>query len=248
MAVIAMIGVGFVAIAAAQDSPSANVEVRVWQSTRDAERLWISARPEGGSWATLGTIPLEMGERNSRETLRYEDIVLSVPVGVASEACAESTRLIESAFADIQVTSCAEGGWGHHGVREIAGFLEWESAIVAWRGTYESCSEDCHPSVALYRVSISFSPEWGGEICTEFLEWLKGETRNVAVYGPCVANAAATYWRDGTSDMSWIIRGSFTTNEGKSYEYRSDPFESLETESVTITYQELGDEVSVVYY
>ena len=80
-----MIGVAIMAIAAAQEPPpdppathSANVEVRVWQSTRNAERLYISARPEGGSWRTLGTIPLDMSGLNSRETFRYGDIVVGV--------------------------------------------------------------------------------------------------------------------------------------------------------------------------
>ena len=80
LAVTAMIGVAFIAIAAAQDGNTANVEVRVWQSTSDAESLYISARPEGGSWGTLGTIPLDMSGLNSRETFRYGDITVAVPL------------------------------------------------------------------------------------------------------------------------------------------------------------------------
>ena len=38
----------------------ATVETRVWQSVRDPERLWLSARVEGGSWATLGTVRLPL--------------------------------------------------------------------------------------------------------------------------------------------------------------------------------------------
>ncbi len=75
-----MIGVATIAIVAAQDSRTANVEVRVWQSTSDAESLYISARPEGGDWGTLGTIPLDMSGLNSRETYRYGDITVAVPL------------------------------------------------------------------------------------------------------------------------------------------------------------------------
>ena len=75
-----MIGVAIIAVVAAQDGNSANVEVRVWQSTSEAESLYISARPEGGSWATLGTIPLDMSGLNSRETFRYGDITVAVPL------------------------------------------------------------------------------------------------------------------------------------------------------------------------
>ena len=58
---------------------TANVEVRVWQRVSDASALYISARPEGGSWATLGTIPLDMTGRSSTGAYRYGDIALSVP-------------------------------------------------------------------------------------------------------------------------------------------------------------------------
>ena len=57
-----------------------NVEIRVWQSTRDAETLYISARPEDGDWGVLGTISLDMSGLNSRGTYRYGDITLQVPV------------------------------------------------------------------------------------------------------------------------------------------------------------------------
>ena len=32
------------------------IELRVWQDVDDAEDLWVSARPSGGSWRTLGTV------------------------------------------------------------------------------------------------------------------------------------------------------------------------------------------------
>ena len=61
---------------------TANVEVRVWQRVTDAESLYISARPEGGSWRTLGTIPLGRGEATAYQTsasgrYRYSDITLA---------------------------------------------------------------------------------------------------------------------------------------------------------------------------
>lgn len=51
----------------AQGNAEATVEVRVWQSLEDAERLYISARPAFGSWATLGTIPLPLDDGRSRD-------------------------------------------------------------------------------------------------------------------------------------------------------------------------------------
>lgn len=67
------------------------IEVRVWESTSNPTSNYISARPEGGSWRTLGTIPL--GERpastyewTSNGRFRYSDIRLLVPLPDAPEA------------------------------------------------------------------------------------------------------------------------------------------------------------------
>ena len=68
-----------VALAFAQSESTANVEVRVWQRVSDAQALYISARPEGGSWATLGTIPLDMTGRTA-SGFHYGDIALRAPL------------------------------------------------------------------------------------------------------------------------------------------------------------------------
>ena len=62
------------------DITIAGVDVRVWQRISDARRLYISARPRGGSWSTLGTIPLDMSGRSSTGTFRYGDITVRVPL------------------------------------------------------------------------------------------------------------------------------------------------------------------------
>ncbi|MCY4391870.1 MAG: hypothetical protein OXE43_07440 [Chloroflexi bacterium] len=56
LALVIAVGGALGAIAATRDT-TVTVEVRVWQSTSDAERLYISARPQGGRWDTLGTVP-----------------------------------------------------------------------------------------------------------------------------------------------------------------------------------------------
>ena len=62
------------------------VEVRVWQQVSDAHGLHISARPRGGSWGTLGTIPLDMTGRSSTGTYRYGDITVRVPVSASASS------------------------------------------------------------------------------------------------------------------------------------------------------------------
>ena len=81
------------AVAIAQEGPpdpatetTANVEVRVWQNVRDARSIYISARPEDGSWATLGTIPLPLDDGySSNRSFRYGDITVAVPVASATK-------------------------------------------------------------------------------------------------------------------------------------------------------------------
>ena len=106
LAVIAVIGVATIATVFAQDEPpptptalayTAGVDVRVWQSVMDDSSLYISARPEGGSWQTLGTIPLDMTGLNSRETYRYGDITVGVELpGIAPPPSTTTPTAIDS--------------------------------------------------------------------------------------------------------------------------------------------------------
>ena len=60
--------------------PIINIEVRVWEDVRDPTKNYISARYEGGSWRTLGTIRLPLTDGTSRSgRFRYGDIILAVP-------------------------------------------------------------------------------------------------------------------------------------------------------------------------
>ena len=59
---------------------TARVEVRVWQSVSDDRGIYVSARPAGGSWATLGTIPLDLDGLSSSRAYRYGDIAVDVPL------------------------------------------------------------------------------------------------------------------------------------------------------------------------
>ena len=79
--VVALAGVSIGAGVLAQSQRTANVEVRVWEDVNDPERNYISARPEGGSWRTLGTIPLPLTDGvSSSGRFRYGDITLAVPL------------------------------------------------------------------------------------------------------------------------------------------------------------------------
>lgn len=72
-----------------------NVELRVWQRIANPLHLYVSARHEAGSWATLGTIPLALDRENSRRTFRLGDTSLEVPLpaGEPAQPLAETQHL-----------------------------------------------------------------------------------------------------------------------------------------------------------
>ncbi len=93
------------ALAIAQSSRTANVEVRVWEDVNDPLSNYISARPEGGSWRTLGTIALPLDDGiSSSGRFRYGDITLAVPL---PDATARQTPSASSQTAqpDIEITN-----------------------------------------------------------------------------------------------------------------------------------------------
>ncbi len=62
------------------DLAVADIQVRVWQHVIDAERIYIGARPKGGDWRTLGTIPLPLDDGHSSDgSYRYGDLAVTVP-------------------------------------------------------------------------------------------------------------------------------------------------------------------------
>ena len=98
----------------AQSSPTANVEVRVWQRISDARALYISARPEGGSWRTLGTIPIDMSGISGSRAYRYGDITVTVPRAGTSAAVVE-VRVWQRVRDDLSLYISARprgGSWG----------------------------------------------------------------------------------------------------------------------------------------
>ena len=148
VALIGALTLSLVAAVAAQDS-TANVEVRVWQSTGDAERLYISARPDGGSWDTLGTIPLDMSGLNSRGTFRYGDITVAVPLPAdPSEPLtiddSEGCRALVDAGRDysyaLTIMSCEAtfhpGGYESIAFWSLEGQVEARGTVATYRGDY----------------------------------------------------------------------------------------------------------------
>ena len=68
------------ALGSAETEPGVStvtVEMRLWQDVHNAENVWISARPQGGDWRTLGTIPFPLDAEDGAATYRYRDLAIA---------------------------------------------------------------------------------------------------------------------------------------------------------------------------
>ena len=92
-AVAALLGVVVLAVGAAQGDATATVEVRVWQNVRDHLDIIVNARPQGGSWPTLGAVELPLDDGVSATGSRYGDIALDVPLRTGGPAAAIEVRV-----------------------------------------------------------------------------------------------------------------------------------------------------------
>jgi len=116
LALIALAGLMVVVpTAEAQGGATATVEVRVWQNVGDLEDIRISARPAGGDWRILGTIPLPLDETSDSGTYRYGNIDLDVPLPYRTSPATVEVRVWQRLGANERVYISARpagGDWG----------------------------------------------------------------------------------------------------------------------------------------
>ena len=111
------------------------VEARVWQDVENGRTIYVSARPAGGSWKTVGTPRLPLDQE--LEGVRYGVLVMQVPVpgSNALEVCSGGVVIPEPEDNPGLVQDClalfksgpilAGSGRGWHG--------RWEKARTNWR-------------------------------------------------------------------------------------------------------------------
>ena len=166
LSLIALLAASLTVVALAQSESTANVQVRVWQSTGNAESLYISARPVGERWGE--TTELDMSGLNSRETYRYGDILVTVPLGEPrtiddSDACTELERTTQETLGMLLLSCTAQflpfdghaspaqwdvkgevvvaGGVQQYTGGYLDGDLERRGVSIYWRNTYDPCGE-----------------------------------------------------------------------------------------------------------
>ena len=122
---------------------AATVEVRVWQSVDDERDLYVSARPAGGSWRTLGTVALALDGLTASGSYRYGDIALAVPDADGGTAEVE-----------VRVWQSVDEGWRL--------FLSARPAGGSWLGTRPLPPDDGLSLSGRYRygdIALALRPE-----------------------------------------------------------------------------------------
>ena len=113
VALAALAGAGGFGVVSAQGEGEAIVEVRVWQGVGDARDIHVSARPAGGSWDTLGTIPLPLDDGvSSSGRYRFGDIALDVPLSNRASPATVELRVWQDIgnSRNIHISARAAGG------------------------------------------------------------------------------------------------------------------------------------------
>ena len=82
---VGLLAVGVIGVAVARSDSGVVAEVRVWQEIDDPQNLHVSARARGGSWETMGTVPLSLTSGVSSDgRYRYGDFTVQAePAGEA---------------------------------------------------------------------------------------------------------------------------------------------------------------------
>lgn len=114
-ALAVLLALAAVAPGAAQEGDTATVEVRVWQDVGDELAIYVSARPAGGDWRTLGTIPLPLDDGTSSSgRFQYGDIALDVPLPVRADPATIEVRVWQDVGDSSSIfisARPAEGDW-----------------------------------------------------------------------------------------------------------------------------------------
>ena len=193
-------GIALLAGAGAQSGATANVEVRVWQRVSDARALYISARPEGGSWRTLGTIPIAMDGLSGSRAYRYGDITVTVPRAGTTAAVVE-VRVWQRVRAELSLYISARprgGSWG------TLGTIPLDMSGRSSTGTFRY--GDITVRVPVPRVSAptptpSPTPSGGGDAACDFADSAQ----------KVVASTVLVTTSDGTGSAFYIGNGEFVT-------------------------------------
>ena len=194
-------GLALLAGAGAQSGATANVEVRVWQRVSDANALYISARPEGGSWRTLGTIPIAMDGLSGSRAYRYGDITVTVPRAGTTAAVVE-VRVWQRVRAELSLYISARprgGSWG------TLGTIPLDMSGRSSTGTFRYGDITVRvpvPRAAAPTPTPTPTPSGGGDDATcDFADSAQ----------KVVASTVLVTTEDGTGSAFYVGNGEFVT-------------------------------------
>ena len=195
IALAGLLGLSLQAVVAAQGEPgspaepaTATVEVTVWRRVSNPSLLYVSTRPEGGSWRTLNTA-LDMSRRSDSGLFHQSNAVsVHVPLGGTSGANVEVTvwRRISNPSL-LYLSTRPEGG-------------SWQTQDRALDMSRRSGSGLFHQSSAvLVEVPLLDTPDAGTCVSTEQIKRVFAATFQVQT-------------SDGSGTAFYIGDGEWITN------------------------------------
>ena len=150
-AAIAVLAAG-AALASAQTGGRIGLDVRVWRSADDHERIFVSARAEGGSWGDLGTLPVDFDHTTANARFDYSDFALVASASRAftglSTRCEVWLDYVASSSYKIGVVDTYTAS--DHECRQINEFTgrARDELDSAWDDGYEQGKKDAQPARA----------------------------------------------------------------------------------------------------
>ena len=126
---VVALAVSIVAGVIARMSRTVNVEVRVWQGVNEPGDLWLSARPDGGSWADAGTVPVSLDDGlSSGGRYRFGDLMIALSVPPPA-MCADASLAADCA-ALLAARDALAGGDALNWSTSVP-VAEWEGVTVS---------------------------------------------------------------------------------------------------------------------
>lgn len=148
----------------------ATVEVRVWQDVGDIASIYISARPAGGSWRTLGTIPLPLNDGvSSTGRFRYGDISLDVPLPAPATPAPVARTTFTGALPELEYAIGLPEGWSRTSEHAYARSDPWSLLFVRSTGEPAGRTLRQQAEAVRSRLEQEIEAQWPSYYLFEFV-------------------------------------------------------------------------------
>ncbi len=211
IALVAVIAIGgAIGAFAASQTVNQTFEIRVWEKADDPSANYISARPAGGDWKTLGTIPIKLDSMSASGKYRYGDIELDVAVEV--DVCDPATGPCEPVegqpTATPTPTPTPSGDAGNWIVTRSTDSFDGSTRSFAWLAGIWSPSREFPYDDDIPSLAVRCDSDSGLDIYISVGGYLAGNvgTDTIKVeYRFGDGNIRTGYWNESTDNSAAFV-------------------------------------------